>query len=526
MLQIEPDRLGAPSGTDQSMDDQEEIEVEVQEGDILDGKYRVEKILGAGGMGVVVSAQHTVLNNRVALKFLLPSVAKNEHTAARFLREAQAAVRIKSPHVARVIDVGTMADSGSPYMVMEYLEGRDLGEVLETQGALEVDLAAHYALQACEALAAAHSCGIVHRDIKPANLFLTVAGDGSPVVKVLDFGISKNVVEMGISNLTQTQTAMGSPLYMSPEQMRSARDVDARTDIWSIGVVLFESLTGQLPFMAETMPQLCALVLEEDAPRVTSLNSDVPEALADVVERCLKKRREDRYDDIAQVAKAIAAVYPDWALPAAERCSRILAGAGMNTTVSQFEAPRPTMTSKLPEATEPPSEPPPTSQLGGTETAFGRTGADAPAPEPSKSRPVVIAAVAAVVIGGVLFIMTRAPEQGVSAASSSPGPSAAAASLSVSSAEQRDKDPKPTLELEPEPATADAETNEQELGEAPASDSASPAATTEVAAASASAAPAKPPPKWRPPAGSKSPKPRNKPAKPPEKKPDPFGDRF
>jgi serine/threonine-protein kinase len=255
------------------IDPTEAAQVEVREGDILDGKYRVERVLGAGGMGVVVAAQHTVLNNRVALKFLLPSVSKNEQTSARFLREAQAAVKIKSPHVARVIDVGTMADSGSPYMVMEFLEGRDLGSVIEAQGSLDVELACLYTLQACEALAAAHAVGIIHRDIKPANLYLTVSGDGAPVLKVLDFGISKNV-DMAVSNLTQTQMSMGSPLYMSPEQMRSARDVDARTDVWSLGVVLFEMLTGQLPFMADTMPQLCALVLEENAPLVSQLRRE------------------------------------------------------------------------------------------------------------------------------------------------------------------------------------------------------------------------------------------------------------
>lgn len=280
----------------------------VKPGDILAGKYQVDRVLGVGGMGIVVAATHLVLKDKVALKFLLPQITQSESHVARFLREAQAAVKIKSAHVARVVDVGTLADDspapGSPYMVMEFLEGKDLSGVLEDRGRLSWEEACQYTLQACEALAEAHSFGIVHRDLKPANMFLTTAPDGSPCVKVLDFGISK-VIE-GDQALTRTQTTVGSPVYMSPEQMRSARKVDARSDIWSMGVSLYELVVGEIPFIAETMVELCALVLENDAPLVRSMVPDAPEQLEHIVAKCLKKNPNDRYQSIAELAVDLA----------------------------------------------------------------------------------------------------------------------------------------------------------------------------------------------------------------------------
>ena len=218
-----------------------------QEGDVLAGKFRIERVLGVGGMGMVVSAMHLHLDERVAIKFLLPEALSNPEAVARFSREARAAVKIKSEHVARVIDVATL-ENGAPYMVMELLRGRDLSQMLQEEGALPAALAVQYVLQACEALAEAHAMGMVHRDLKPANLFLTARADGSPCVKVLDFGISK-VTNMSGSGpdmgMTRTQVMMGSPLYMSPEQMASARDVDQRSDIWAVGtVLLFEKIFG------------------------------------------------------------------------------------------------------------------------------------------------------------------------------------------------------------------------------------------------------------------------------------------
>src|SRR5258706_2580107 len=205
----------------------------VREGEILAGKYRVERVLGVGGMGVVVAATHIQLEERVAIKFLIKDALASGEAVARFAREARAAVKIKSEHVARVIDVGTL-ETGAPYMVMEYLEGGDLSQVLQSRGSLPMEEAVEYVLQACEAIAHAHVLGIVHRDLKPANLFLIRRPDGTNAIKVVDFGISKVMPGKGSSSdnaMTRTRAVMGSPLYMSPEQMTSTRDVDGRTDI-------------------------------------------------------------------------------------------------------------------------------------------------------------------------------------------------------------------------------------------------------------------------------------------------------
>ena len=277
----------------------------VRAGDILAGKFRVERVLGVGGMGVVVAAMHLQLDQRVALKFVLPSAIQNAETVERFSREARAAVRLRSEHVARVLDVGTL-ESGSPYIVMEFLEGRDLAEVI-APGPLSVRDAVDYVMQACEAIAEAHSIGIVHRDLKPRNLFLARRIDGRPLIKVLDFGISKMTVPGSPEqmSLTRTTEVMGSPNYMSPEQLRSARNVDLRTDIWSLGVILYEILTGHVPFEAETVTQLCAMVLQ-DTPRVLhEYRPDLPPALTDVVFRCLEKDPARRFQSVAELAHAL-----------------------------------------------------------------------------------------------------------------------------------------------------------------------------------------------------------------------------
>jgi eukaryotic-like serine/threonine-protein kinase len=205
----------------------------VREGDVLAGKYRVDRVLGAGGMGAVVAAYHMQLETKVALKFLLPAMLANEDAVTRFAREARAAVKITNEHVARVLDVGTL-ESGAPYIVMEYLDGTDLAGWLRQRGPLPIEEAIDFVLQAGEALAEAHALGIVHRDLKPANLFYIRSADGRPTIKVLDFGISKVTnLSASASNLVRTQTAtlMGSPFYMSPEQMEATHAVDARTDI-------------------------------------------------------------------------------------------------------------------------------------------------------------------------------------------------------------------------------------------------------------------------------------------------------
>src|SRR5580704_2008082 len=201
----------------------------VHRGEVLAGKYRVDRVLGEGGMGVVVAAHHLQLDQKVALKFLLPDALENSDSVARFRREAQAAVKIKSEHVARVTDVGEL-ENGAPYIVMEYLEGSDLADWLREHGPLPIEQAVDFVLQACEALAEAHVLGIVHRDLKPANLFCLQKPDGSVCIKVLDFGISKVLTPGAASSseMTRTTAFLGSPLYMSPEQLQMSKGVDTR----------------------------------------------------------------------------------------------------------------------------------------------------------------------------------------------------------------------------------------------------------------------------------------------------------
>jgi serine/threonine-protein kinase len=303
--------------------------IPVAEGEIVAGKYRVERVLGRGGMGVVVAAEHLRLSQRVAIKFLLSTAGPE--AVKRFEREARAAVRLKSDHVARVLDVGELP-TGAPYMVMEYLDGDDLSKIVRERGPLAVADAVDYLLQACEAVAEAHALGIVHRDLKPANLFVTTGADRSVVVKVLDFGISKQLGDApgvhGDVALTQTASILGSPLYMSPEQLRSTRSVDFRTDIWSLGTILYQLLAGRVPFNATALPDLVLMVAGEAPPPLGEFRAGVPPPLEAAIRRCLEKDPAQRFQTVSDLAWAIAPFGSPSAQASAERIARTLGVAG------------------------------------------------------------------------------------------------------------------------------------------------------------------------------------------------------
>src|SRR6187431_2674427 len=380
---------------------------EVYAGQILGGKYRVDRILGAGGMGMVVAATHLQLDERIAIKFLLPEALRNPEAVARFGREAKAAVKIRGEHVARVIDVGTF-ENGAPYMVMEHLDGRDLSTLIEQQGALSPTDAVDAVLQACEALAEAHALGIVHRDLKPANLFMVRRPDGTPSVKVLDFGISKLTSAGADHSMTKTSAVMGSPLYMSPEQMTASRQVDVRTDIWAIGVVLYELLTARVPFSAETLPEICGLILTATPAAVRDFAPAVPEGLQSVVRRCLEKDRNHRFSNVSELAHALSPFGSRATSRSVERIARILgASHGLDTMPLSGPAPAPA---------------PAPAQFGpSTQSNWGQT-------KPSRARTVPLLAASGVfvaLLGGAaafLFVRSKGAAQPALAVSIQPAP--------------------------------------------------------------------------------------------------------
>ncbi|MEO8875367.1 MAG: serine/threonine-protein kinase, partial [Polyangiaceae bacterium] len=298
----------------------------IQVGEILAGKYRVERLLGAGGMGVVVLARHIQLDQLVAVKFLLAESLKNPKVVARFEREARAVVKLKGDHVARVLDVGVM-ETGAPYIVMEYLEGEDLANAVERRGQLPIAEAVDYLLQTCEALAEAHALGIVHRDLKPGNLFLTKRVDGKGLVKVLDFGISKLEGDRENLTLTHTTEVLGSPKYMSPEQLRASRFADARSDIWSLGVILYELITADMPFLAETLAHLCALVISDQPRPMRSLRPDIPPGIEAIILRCMEKDPNKRFQNVSDLAMALDPFTSTLQTSAAQRIQAVAASS-------------------------------------------------------------------------------------------------------------------------------------------------------------------------------------------------------
>jgi serine/threonine-protein kinase len=274
-------------------------------GEVLLGKYRVEELIGTGGIGFVVSATNIGLDEQVALKFLRPEFLENDEAVHRFTNEARLAAKVQHPNVARVLDIGS-ADGLGPFIVMELLVGRDLNQILREEGPLPVERAVDYVLEACAALSAAHARDIVHRDVKPDNLFLARQQQGRDIIKILDFGISKQTSRHARNPaLFQTITALGSPSYMSPEQIRASPEIDGRADVWSLGCVLYELLTGRHAFDAPTLMQVCAVVLEREPQTLSAHVSGVPTGLEAVIHRCLEKSPDARYANVDELAHAL-----------------------------------------------------------------------------------------------------------------------------------------------------------------------------------------------------------------------------
>jgi eukaryotic-like serine/threonine-protein kinase len=317
--------------------------------EVIAGKYRLERVLGAGGMGAVYLATHLELDSKVAVKFVHATIFQHPVVSARFLREARAVVQIESEHVARVLDVGRLPD-GTPFMVMEYLDGQDLSEVLQ-RGTLSVHDAVDYVIQACSAMSEAHAMGIVHRDLKPANLFLTYRRDRTPVIKVLDFGISKWDEPQAVNHaLTNPSVLMGSPAYMSPEQLRNAGSVDHRTDIWSLGVILFELLGGQPAFTGDGLPLLMMAIMQREPLALESLRTDIPPGLSEIIRRCLMKDPELRYQSVRELASALLPFAPRRSHWDIERMSR---AAGLGTSHLVHSSAPPTRPSQVPSGPAP-----------------------------------------------------------------------------------------------------------------------------------------------------------------------------
>jgi serine/threonine protein kinase len=282
----------------------------VRVGEVVAEKYLIEETLGVGGMGVVVAARDQLLERRVAIKFLLPKLAGSETAVQRFTREARAATRVTSEHVVRPLEIGKLP-SGTPFFVMEYLDGSDLRALLRERGALSPSLAVDYVLQALQAVAEGHVRGIVHRDIKPGNLFLTSRADGTPLIKVLDFGIAKTLDSDSAESTSLTSSddvRLGSPAYMPPEQLQNPRDVDKRSDIWSLGATLYELLCGRPPFEGPGYLELASRILSQPPVPVAEQPTPptLPPGLEAILRKCLEKDRHARYANAVDLAVALA----------------------------------------------------------------------------------------------------------------------------------------------------------------------------------------------------------------------------
>ncbi len=470
-------------------------------GEVLADKYRVERVIGRGGMGIVLSAMHVQLEELVAIKFLLPELAHDPTLVTRFLREGRAAIKIRSEHVVRVLDVASMP-GGTPYMVMEHLQGKNFEEVLEEQGILPIEVAVDHILQATEALAEAHARGLIHRDLKPANLFLTHRADGSPCVKVLDFGITKMMDRVGEASSfdeTNANVVMGSPRYMPPEQLRSGA-IDARADIWALGVILFELLTGVSPFDGDTMTALLAAILQDPTPALRDRRADAPPGLEAAIARCLEKDPTSRYPDVAELTQALAPFGSSSSLVSADRVSRVI--RPRSPTDSRTSAP--IVRNTIPSISDIRPEPPTSGNVSGNVTVSATDGWNAIGAQPKKKGRSIALAVGGAAFASTMFFAffgAHGPQAAPAAAARPVSePTAMAASMPLASeATEPSVELAPTAIPTPVLATATAVATPAEEPAPKAApvakrrDVPKTAAHAKAPAASASAAPAPPP---------------------------------
>ena len=450
--------------------EREESLTQLNDPELIDGKYVVERVLGSGGMGRVLAARHVKLGHRVAIKVIHATGNRSPDLVARLLREGQAAARLRSEHAAKVLDVGEL-EGGWPYLVMEYLEGTDLSEVIARTGPIPLERAVDYLLQASEAVAEAHAVGIVHRDLKPANLFLATDAYGSPTIKVLDFGISKlaepSTANVAVSSLTKTATVIGSPLYMAPEQMRSARQADERSDIWALAATLYEMLTGECAWSATTLQEVCMKVAVDPAPRVRDRVSDIPEAIDPLIARAMSKDPAQRFQSVAEFAASLV----PWGGRAAPRLlEQIERLSGKQRSSAAVGDPSATHNASEPGHPQRPS--PPTAArdealTGGASPAWGNTkNREAPPSVPLKAFPVraaLLAGLGLLAAGGAVFWGLRSvPPTGASSATaparSSPPTAVRPLPTPSSSADSRASTPPPLVSISMD-AGADASTD-------------------------------------------------------------------
>jgi serine/threonine protein kinase len=436
-------------------------------GQLLDKKYRVVRLLGEGGMGAVYEAEHTLIRRRCAVKFLHAEIARNDEIVKRFVREAQAASSIGHPGIIDIYDVGVTPD-GAPYLVMELLEGRSLATLLDSQKSLPVPQAVEIVVQALGALAVAHSRGIVHRDLKPDNLFIRQVPGAPPSTKILDFGISH--VDTGgapDSKLTRTGSVLGTPMYMAPEQAGGLKEVDQRLDLYAMGVILYECLTGRVPFLADNYNRLLVMILGEPFPAPRALNPSIPAELEAVIIKAMARRREDRYGSADEMLRALLPFLSEKGrarldLPEPEvghAGTAPPAGGPMDSSQGatiQDDRRSPPPASIRPAVVPVPTPADPASTTSATpqlSNALPATGIDAPSRK-SKALPIAIAtAVVAVVALAATLIIIKSGS-GDSSAPSSPSPSGADSDSDVRMDSDPDSSPDAETGSDPQPSPA------------------------------------------------------------------------